>query len=159
MRGDRDATVNVADDEVHLVVFPAYALSVLVGSRAQVERVGSRGPVDALYARDPGNVLELVYDDRVYHEQPSAKLVMELLCHLDAQHARVVNAALCRTDIGDESVVDFVCAAFDGVARTASSDDRIDACQVDVVIGEPLPYDFHTVVQLVVDRLESFEDR
>ena len=159
MRGYRDAAVDVADDEVHLVIFPADALCVLVGSSAQVKRVGCGCPVDALDSGDPGNVLELVYDDRVYHEQPSAELVVEDLCHLDTQHARVVYAALCRTDIGDEPVIYFVCAAFDGVARAASSDDRIDAGQVNIVVGEPFPDHFYSVIKLVVYRGKSLEDR
>ena len=134
MSRDSDTAVDVADDKVHLVIFPAYALCILVSCGTEVEGVCCRCSVYALNACDPCNVLILINNDGVDHEKSSAELVVELLCHLYAEHTGVVNTALCLTDIIYKSVVYFVCAAFDGVAGAASSDDGVNTSQIDVVI-------------------------
>ena len=155
---DRDAAVDVADDKVHFVIFPAYALSIFVSCGAEVESVCCRCSVYALNTRDPCNVLIFINNDGVYHEKSSAELVVELLCHLYTEHAGVINAAFCLADIVNKPVVNFIRATLNGIARAASANDRINACKVDIIVGQPLSYVFHTVIKLVVDCREVLQD-
>ena len=59
---------------------------MLAGSRLEVESVCRGSSVKAFYAGDPCYVLKLVDYDRIDHEQAAAEFIVELFCHLDAEH-------------------------------------------------------------------------
>ena len=154
VRRDGDATVDMAHDEVVVLIGDALLLAVVPGNGLEVERVADRFAIHAAHARDARLVAELVDDGRVHHQGDAAIALVHALRHLHAQHGGVVEAALAGTRVGDEPIVDRVDAAFHGIAPAAAPDDGIDPGQVDPVGREEVVEHLHAVVELVVDGAE-----
>ena len=78
--------------------------------------------------------------------------LMNLIRHLDAKHGGMVQATLCRPGIFNQALVYLIDAARNRIAAAASSDNRINSIQVNMILLQELMNHFHAVIQLVIDR-------
>ena len=151
MRRHRYAAVDMADDEVAVLVPLSHPFCVGPGCRLQVQSMGNRPPVDPLQSCNTRIIAELVDNRRIHHDHDSAVFLMHLVRHLDAQHGRVVQPALGRSCVRNQPLIDLVYASRHRVAASASADNRIDAGQVDVILLQEIVDNLHAVIQLIID--------
>ena len=81
------------------------------------------------------------------------------VCHLHAQHGRMIKSTLCSLGILDQTIINLVDTTFHGIASTASSNDGIHSGQVNISIFQEFINYFHAIVQLVIDGRKLLQYR
>ena len=152
VRSDGDAAVDMADDQVAVLVALAHRPRVAARRLLEVERMGDRRAVDAARAGHARQVAQLVDDGRIHHQHQAAVFLVQRFGHLHAEHRRVIQPAARLPRVADERVVNRIDAALDGAASAAAADNRVDAVQINPMLPEKPVDDVHPVIELVVDR-------
>ena len=158
VRRHGNAAVDVADDQVAVLIALAQAARMPPRRLLEVERMADGRPVHAAHAGHARQVAQLVDNRRVHHQHQAAVFLMQRPRHLHTEHGGMVQSAPGLARILDELVVDVVHAAEDGITAAAAAYDRIDAVQIDLPVAQEFMDDRHPVIELVVDRRESQQD-
>ena len=158
VRRHGNAAVDVADDQVAVLIALAQAARMPPRRLLEVERMADGRPVHAAHTGHARQVAELIDDRWVHHQHQAAVFIMQHPGHLHTEHGSMVQSAPRLARVLDELVVDVVHAAEDGITAAAAAHDRIDAVQIDLPVAQEFMDDRHPVIELVVDRRESQQD-
>ena len=157
MGGDGDAAINMADDEVQLLIGVSQLFRMALCRFLDTQRMRNGMPVDAADACNPGQIRELVDDRGIERQDASAIFFLHLTGKLHAEIGHMIETALLELCILNHLIIDFIDAAGHGVGTAATADNGIKAGKIQMVVPDKLPYDLVAIRKLIVDGVKGLQ--
>ena len=149
----------MADNKIAIFVFLSKADGMSSGCLFQIQCMADCTTINAVYSGHTGQITKFIYNRRIHHDHNAAVFFMKDICHLHAQHGRMIKSTLCSLGVLDQTIINLVDTTFHGIASTASSNDGIHSGQVNISIFQKFINYFHAIVQLVIDGRKSLQYR